>query len=144
MNLVEVVVAATVFLGACAGSAQMGAASTAAVHQVSQRQVALEQIEAQLLTGQALLQQVDWVGLNCTEAARAMQQQLNAGMPSAPSGLVRQVSLSADGHQVVLSVATAATGESQPILRQRWLSPAAYGLCGADQPLMQELSDAPI
>lgn len=140
MSLTEVIVAATVFLGACSGAAQMGAASAQAMTQQRQQAQQLEQIEAQLLAAApviraALAEAPQPLGSGtCAAAAEWMQIQLEAGLPAAGSGLGRQLSLSASGEQVQLTVQGAGD-----LRRQRLFSPAAFGLCGA---AVVEASDA--
>jgi hypothetical protein len=130
MSLAEVIVAAAVFLGACSGAAQMGASSAEAMTQQRQQAQQLEQIEAQFVAVAPLLRaarsEAPEPGGDCAAAAQWMQAALEAALPPLEPGLNRQLSLSASGEQLQLTVA--AGGKLQ---RQRLYSPAAFGLCGA-------------
>ena len=135
MNLCEVIVAATVFLGACSGAAQMGSSSAEAMTASRQRSVVLEQIEAQFLAVDPLLRDAAPPELlGCSAAAQWMRQHLDQGLPPLAAGLQRQVNLSSSGEEVqVVFVA------GDVLKRSRLLSPAAYGLCvAAAAPLDQE------
>ncbi|MFZ9620148.1 MAG: hypothetical protein ACO289_03005 [Prochlorococcaceae cyanobacterium] len=55
MNLAEVIVAATLLLGASSAAAQMGSASTAALQRSRLQAAAVEQIEAQFLASAPLI-----------------------------------------------------------------------------------------
>jgi len=138
MNLVEVVVAAALFLGACGGAAQMGASSAEAMTQGRRRGLQQEQIEAQFLAAAALLRQVDAArDPDCGIAAQRLHSQLAASLPPVQEGLVRQLSLVPASAQVQLSLAGAGG-----VLRQRWYSPAAAGVCGPSGAWGQERADA--
>lgn len=132
MNLVEVVAAASVFLGACSGAAQLGAASTQAMQHTRWQQQAVEQSEAQFLAAPAVLQAArqaaGWPAVtpvDCPAAARWMQQQLVAGLPAPGPGIARSIDLTPQGHQVVLALRS-----TVGLQRVRLFSPAAFGLCG--------------
>jgi hypothetical protein len=130
MNLPEVIVAASVFLGACSGAAHMGAATAGAMTQQRQQVQQLEQIEAQFLAAAPVIHAAQAAepaaSGDCAAAAQWLQAQLEAGLPPAGAGLGRQLSLSESGEQVQL-VLTAAGG----LQRQRLYSPVAFGLCGS-------------
>jgi hypothetical protein len=148
MNLIEVLVASALFLGACSGAAQMGASSAQAMTQGRQQEQLQEQIEAQFLAAASLLHQVEpSPDGTCQAAAQQLHSQLAATLPALPAGLVRQLSL-------VPASATASTPASTQVQltltsegglrRQRWYSPAAAGLCGPGPgtPSSQEATDA--
>ena len=142
MSLLEVIVASSVFLGACSGAAQIGAASAQAITQQRQQSQQLEQIEAQLLAVAPVMQAAraeapqGLVGSDCGAVAAWMQDRLAADLPPAGAGLERQLSLSAAGDAVQLTLAV--PGGPQ---RQRLFSPAAFGLCGN---AAEEAGDAPL
>lgn len=137
MNLTEVIVAASVFLGACSGAAQMSAASAAAISQSRLRAAALEQIEVQFLAAAPVIHSGLGPSTDCAAAARAMLQQLEASLPPLKPGLQRQLSLSASSEQVLLRFNT-----GSGVQRARLLAPAAFGLCGGPAP--QEAGDATV
>ena len=134
MNLIEVVVAAALFLGACSGAAQMGASSAQAMTQGRLQGQQLEQIEAQFLAAAALLRQVEpSPDRTCDAAAQQLQSQLAASLPPVEAGVVRQLSLVPGSIHLQLTLA----GEGG-LRRQRWYSPAAAGLCGPVSSWSQE------
>ena len=136
MNLIEVVVAAALFLGACSGAAQMGASSAQAMTKGRQQGQQLEQIEAQFLAAAALLRQVEPSSdrnLTCDAAAQLLQSQLAASLPPVEAGVVRQLSLVPGSIHLQLTLA----GEGG-LRRQRLYSPAAAGLCGPVSSWSQE------
>ena len=135
MNLPELIVAASVFLGACSGAAQMGAASAGAMTQSRTRTAALEQIEAQFLAAAPVIRAGVGESADCADAAQGMQEALEAGLPPLPQGVQRQVRLTASGMHVHLEF----TGSSG-LQRTRLLSPVGFGLCGGPAP--QEVADA--
>jgi hypothetical protein len=146
MNLIEVLVASALFLGACGAAAQMGAASAQALTQGRQQEQLQEQIEAQFLAAAALVRQAEpGSDRSCEAAAQQLHSQLAAALPPVPVGLVRQLSL-------VPASATASTPASAQLQltlssegglrRQRWYSPAAAGLCVSGTPWSQEGTDA--
>jgi len=149
MNLAEVIVAATVFLGACSGAAQMGASSAQAMSSSRTRAAALEQIEAQVLAVGPLLAaaraQGPIPGSSCRDALPWLQAQLDAGLPPLATGVHRTLSVDLTGEQ--LHLAFSAGGG---VRRLRLISPAAHGLCGlpapsqqtATSPSLQEPGDA--
>ncbi len=134
MNLIEVVVAAALFLGACSGAAQMGASSAQAMTQGRLQGQQLEQIEAQFLAAAALLRQVEpSPDRTCDAAAQQLQSQLAASLPPVEAGVVRQLSLVPGSIHLQLTLA----GEGG-LRRQRLYSPAAAGLCGPVSSWSQE------
>jgi hypothetical protein len=138
MNLVEVVVASALFLGACGGAAQMGASSAEAMTQGRRRGLQHEQIEAQFLAAAALLHQADDArDSDCGIAAQRLHSQLAATLPPVQAGLVRQLSLVPASAQVQLTLVS-----EGGLQRQRWYSPAAAGLCGPGGGSAQETHDA--
>ncbi|MEB3235406.1 MAG: hypothetical protein VKM98_08255 [Cyanobacteriota bacterium] len=149
MNLTEVIVAATVFLGACSGAAQMGATSAAAMTSSRARAAALEQIEVQVLAVAPLMAaaraQTPAPSSRCRDALPWLQAQLEAGLPPLAAGVQREFSVDPTGEQ--LQLAFSAGGG---VRRLRLISPAAHGFCGlpapsqlsATSPSPQEPSDA--
>ncbi len=134
MNLIEVVVAAALFLGACSGAAQMGASSAQAMTKGRLQGQQLEQIEAQFLAAAALLRQVEpSPDRTCDAAAQLLQSQLAASLPPVEAGVVRQLSLVPGSIHLQLTLA----GEGG-LRRQRLYSPAAAGLCGPVSSWSQE------
>ena len=133
MNLVEVMVASVLLVTASSCSLQVWAGTSQWVRQAEQRQQQASQLEAALLSSQGQLQGLAGtpVAADCAVAgawlvAHLQAQPLAAGLSRAvspePGALVRVAISGAEGLQ-----------------RQRWLSPAAYGLCG--QAAAQEASD---
>ncbi len=125
MNLADVVVGALVFTAASSASLQIAAGSLhwAGAHQ--QRQNHQEAIELALASGQLLLERRAAAGgsaplADCHQAAAELAGAL-AELPLA-AGLERQLQ-----QQEGLVRLTIRAAEQPP--RQRWLSPAAYGLC---------------
>ena len=134
MNLIEVVVAAALFLGACSGAAQMGASSAQAMTQGRLQGQQQEQIEAQFLAAAALLRQVEPSSdLTCDAAAQQLHSQLAASLPPVEAGVVRQLSLVPGSIHLQLTLA----GEGG-LRRKRLFSPAAAGLCGPVSSWSQE------
>ena len=124
MNLVEVVVAASVFLGACGGAAQLGASSTQALQQSRQQQLSVELSESQFLAVPVLVRGSPQSVGGCAMAAQWMQQQLLAGLPALPQGFTRSVAVGPQKDQVVLTVLPPVGPQ-----RLRLFNPAAFGLC---------------
>lgn len=124
MNLVEVVVAASVFLGACSGAAQLGASSTQALQQSRLQQASVEHSESQFLAVPVLVRGAPQAVGGCAMAAQWMQQQLQAGLPALPQGFTRSVAIGPQGDQVVLVVKPPVGPQ-----RMRLFSPVAFGLC---------------
>ncbi len=125
MNLVEAMVASVMFVTSSSCSLQLWSSSASWARQAEAQQQRAAQLEADLLASQAQLTALagTQIAADCTAAS----SWLAAHMQSLPSGegIVRQVSAEPED-LVRLQVATA-EGEQ----RQRWLSPAAYGLCGS-------------
>ena len=140
MNLAEVIVSASIFLGACSGAAQLGASSAQAMTQGRLQAQALASVEAQLLAVAPLLQTQAPAqpALDCAAAAQLMVHQLASALPAAADGLQRQLSLTASADQVRLSLSTAAG-----VRRERLYSPAAFGWCAPANVVTQPPSDAP-
>ena len=134
MNLVEAMVASAMFVTSSSCSLQLWSGSASWARQAEAQQQQAAQLEAALLASQAQLTAL--AGTPIAADCAAASSWLAAHLQSLPSGegLVRQVSAE-PGALVRLQVAGAG-GEQ----RQRWLSPAAYGLCGS-QPAA-EPSDA--
>ena len=125
MNLVEAMVASAMFVTSSSCSLQLWSGSASWARQAEAQQQHAAQLEAALLASQAQLTALagTTIAADCTAASSwlaAHLQSLHSG-----EGIVRQVSAE-PGALVRLQVATAGG-----VQRQRWLSPAAYGLCGS-------------
>ncbi len=133
MNLVEAMVASAMLVSSSSCSLQLWAGSTSWARQAEERQQQASQVEAALLSSQAQLQAMAGTPLaaDCAAAGSWLAAHLQA-QPLA-GGLSRAVS--AEPGALVRVQISGAEG----LQRQRWLSPAAYGLCG--QPAAQEASD---
>ena len=128
MNLVEAMVASAMFVTSTSCSLQLWAGSASWARQAEVQQQQAAKLEAALLASQAQLTALAGTAIaaDCTAASSWLAAHLQS-LPSG-EGLVRQVSAEPGG-LVRLQVAAAEGME-----RQRWLSPAAYGLCGARPP----------
>jgi len=128
MNLVEAMVASAMFVTSSSCSLQLWAGSASWARQAEAQQQQAAKLEAALLASQAQLTALAGTAIaaDCTAASSWLAAHLQS-MPSG-EGLMRQVSAEPGG-MVRLQVAAAEGME-----RQRWLSPAAYGLCGAQPP----------
>jgi hypothetical protein len=128
MNLVEAMVASAMFVTSSSCSLQLWAGSASWARQAEAQQQQAAKLEAALLASQAQLTALAGTAIaaDCTAASSWLAAHLQS-MPSG-EGLMRQVSAEPGG-LVRLQVAAAEGME-----RQRWLSPAAYGLCGAQPP----------
>lgn len=126
MNLVEALVASVILVISSSCSLQLWAGSTSWARQAESRQRQASQLEAALLSSQAQLQALAGTPLaaDCAVACSWLTAHLQA-QPLA-AGLSRQVS--AEPGALVRVQISGAEG----VQRQRWLSPAAYGLCGGD------------
>ena len=139
MNLIEVVMAASIVLGACSGAAQLGTSSAQAMSHSRLQAQRLEQIEAQWLAVAPVLDAAEGEldPADCPAAAQWMQQQLQAGLPPLAAGLQRELRLSDNGDAVLLVL----SGEGLRT-RERHYSPAAFGLCTGVSPAHLEADDA--
>ena len=128
MNLVEAMVASAMFVTSSSCSLQLWAGSVSWARQAEAQQQQAAKLEAALLASQAQLTALAGTAIaaDCTAASSWLAAHLQS-LPSG-EGLVRQVSAEPGG-LVRLQVAAAEGME-----RQRLLSPAAYGLCGAQPP----------
>ena len=128
MNLVEAMVASAMFVTSSSCSLQLWAGSVSWARQAEAQQQQAAKLEAALLASQAQLTALAGTAIaaDCTAASSWLAAHLQS-LPSG-EGLVRKVSAEPGG-LVRLQVAAAEGME-----RQRWLSPAAYGLCGAQPP----------
>ena len=135
MNLVEALVASAMFVSSSSCSLQLWAGSSRWVHQADGLQQQAAQVEAALLASQAELAALAGtpIAADCTAATSWLVAHLQA--KSAPAGLTRQVQ--AEPGALVRLQVSAPDGPQ----RQRWLSPAAYGLCGGSP---QEQADGEI
>ena len=127
MNLVECLVASVILVGASSCSLQLWASSSSAADQAEQLQHQLGQLEIGLLASQARLAALaaQPVATDCADAARWLAAHLHS-QPLA-AGLTRDVSAET-GALVRVQIRAAEVGQ-----RQRWFSPAAYGLCGTTE-----------
>lgn len=127
MNLVESLAAAVILLIASSCSLQLWASGTSAAAVAEQRQHQLEKLEIALLGSQARLAALaaEPVATDCADAARWLVAHLQSQPLEA--GLRRVVSAES-GALVRVQISAVEVGQ-----RQRWLSPAVYGLCGPAQ-----------
>lgn len=135
MNLVETLVAAGILVISSSCSLQLWASSTSSAAAAEQRQHQLGQVEIALLGSQARLAALaaEPVVADCADAARWLAVHLQS-QPLA-AGLRRVVSAE-PGALVHVQVSAAEVGQ-----RQRWLSPAVYGLCGPTAPTTAPTSE---
>ena len=123
MNLVEILVASVILVISSSCSLQLWASSTSSAEQSERRRHQLGQLEIALLGSQARLVALaaEPVASDCADAARWLVVHLQSQPLEA--GLSREVS-TAPGALVRVRISSPGVGE-----RQRWLSPAAYGMC---------------
>ena len=135
MNLVEAMVASAMFVTSSSCSLQLWAGSASWARQAEAQQQQAAKLEAALLASQAQLTAL--AGTPIAPDCTAASSWLAAHLQSLPSGegLVRQVSAEPG------ALVRVAVSDANGLERQRWLSPAAYGLCGAQS---QEQGDATI
>ena len=128
MNLVETLVASLILAISSSCSLQLWASSTSSAAAAEQRQHQFGQLEIALLGSQARLAALaaEPVATDCGDAADWLAGHLQS-QPLA-AGLSRVVSVEPDA-LVRVQVRAVEAGQ-----RQRWLSPAAYGLCGPTEP----------
>ncbi|MCP9823785.1 hypothetical protein [Cyanobium sp. L1E-Cus] len=128
MNLVEAMVASAMFVTSSSCSLQLWSSSASWARQAEAQQQQAAKLEAALLASQAQLTALAGTAIaaDCTAASSWLAAHLQS-MPSG-EGLVHQVSAE-PGALVRVSVS-----DANGLERQRWLSPAAYGLCGAQPP----------
>ena len=133
MNLVEAMVASAMFVTSSSCSLQLWSSSASWARQAEAQQQQAAKLEAALLASQAQLTALAGtpIAADCTAASSWLAAHLQS-LPSG-EGLVRQVSAE-PGALVRLKVASA-----EGVERQRWYSPAAFGLCDAQS---QEQGDA--
>ncbi len=126
MNLVEAMVASAMLVTSSSCSLQLWAGSTRWASQAEQRQQQAAQLEAALLASQAQVSAL--AGTPITADCDVASSWLAAHLQAQPlaAGLSRQVSAEPGA---LLRVQLRGAGGEQ---RQRWLSPAAYGLCGLE------------
>jgi len=141
MNLVETLVASVILALASSCSLQLWASSTSSAAAVEQRQHQLGQLEIALLGSQARLEALaaepvaaEPVAADCADAAHWLTTHLQS-QPLA-AGLSRVVSAE-PAALVRVQISAGEVGQ-----RQRWFSPAAYGLCGPTAPTTEEQTDA--
>jgi Tfp pilus assembly protein PilV len=135
MNLVETLVASVILVISSSCSLQLWASSTSSAAVAEQRQHQLGQLEIALLGSQARLTAMaaEPVAADCADAARWLAAHLQSQPLGA--GLSRVVSAE-PGALVRVQITAAAVGQ-----RQRWLSPAAYGLCGSTEPTTEPTTE---
>lgn len=136
MNLVEVLVASAMFVTSSSCSLQLWSSGASWTRQAEAKQQQAAQLEAALLASQAQLTALagKTIATDCSAASSWLAAHVQA--QPAPSGFTLQVS--AEPGDLVLLQLSADGGEQ----RQRWISPAAYGMCGAAAVPAPELSDA--
>ena len=124
MNLVETLVASLILVISSSCSLQLWASSTSSAAAAEQRQHQFGQVEIALLGSQARLAALadEPVATDCADAAHWLAAHLQS-QPLA-AGLSRVV-IAEPGALVRVQVSAAEVGQ-----RQRWFSPAVYGLCG--------------
>ncbi|MEB3263434.1 MAG: hypothetical protein VKJ66_03585 [Synechococcus sp.] len=128
MSLIETSLAAVIFSGAAGCSLQLWCLGTAWSQRLEQQHRVADELEAALVAGLAAAREAAAGSSNpapsdCTAAA----EQLAARIQAAPAGGAVQRLLERRGDAVLLQVRS---GEP-PLERQRWLHPAALGLCAA-------------
>ncbi|MFQ6537788.1 MULTISPECIES: hypothetical protein [Aphanothece] len=118
MSLAEVLVSAVVFTGSATCSLQLWSTSTQWTQRAQQQREQLIELDGRLLAVQAELEQLAGqpVAADCGAAASWLAAHLSDLEPR--------------GEGVLLRV----EGQSG-LERERWLDPAAYGLCGAAEPV---------
>jgi hypothetical protein len=135
MNLVEVMVASTVFATASGSSLQIWAASAGTSQQGVQRQQVLERMEIDWLRLQAQWRQAapaeGALNQSCQEAAAEMVA-LAQRVPVPPQ-VRRQLEPSADGRALLVRLQS----QEPAVERQRLFSPALYGFCGDPAPVAE-------
>ena len=137
MNLIETLVAAMILAISSSFSLQLWASSTTSAEAAEQRQHQLGQLEIALLGSQARLAALAAkpVASDCAGAASWLVGHLQS--QPLVAGLSREVSAEPGAALVRVRISAPEVGE-----RQRWLSPAAYGLCGPTEPITEEQTDA--
>lgn len=136
MNLIETLVALMILAISSSFSLQLWASSTTSAEAAEQRQHQLGQLEVALLGSQARLAALEALPmLGCADAASWLVGHLQS--QSLGAGLSREVSAEPGAALVRVRISAPEVGE-----RQRWFSPAAYGLCGPNEPETQEHIDA--
>jgi type II secretory pathway component PulJ len=140
MQLVEVIVAATVFTAASGSSLHLFAQAASRSHATEARQQQLERIELDRLQLQAHWRQKLAEQMLCSSSSEQLQA-LAAALPPPPQ-LHREVSASDPGDG--LRVRWRLTGEAA-VVRERLVTPAGLGLgCIAGPPLTdRELEGVP-
>ena len=128
MNLVEAMVASAMFVTSSSCSLQLWSSSASWARQAEAQQQQAANLEAALLASQAQLTALAGTAIaaDCTAASSWLAAHLQS-MPSG-EGLVHQVSAEPG------ALVRVAVSDANGLERQRWLSPAAYGLCGAHPP----------
>ena len=117
MNLVEILVAASMLALSASASLQVWAAGASWSQRAEQRQQQHQHLEGELLAVQARLLQLAGtpIATDCDAAAHWLTLHLPV--------------LERHGDGVLLRLRAADGSE-----RERWYDPAAYGLCGGDGP----------
>jgi hypothetical protein len=135
MNLVEAMVASAILVSSSSCSLQLWAGSTRWTRQAEVRQQQQAQLDVALLNSQGQLAALAGTPMaaDCQAASSWVAAHLQA-QPLA-AGLARQVS--AEPGALVRVQVSGADGAQ----RQRWFSPAAYGLCGQPQPAISTAAE---
>lgn len=134
MTLTEVMVSTAVWMLTAVGVLQIWVAGGSALSGAQDRQQALEAIDADLLRARARVQslrlQPSGLSAECSAVAPALLQVLQVQPLRSLPGLTRQ--LRREGNDLWLSY-TYARGDRRDV-RQRLLSPEAFGLCASPSP----------
>jgi type II secretory pathway component PulJ len=138
MTLTETVVASLVFSLTATASVHVLNLVSVSVLDLERRQQRLDQLEAGLVASESLLRsesrQAAPVG-DCQQAAGRLLAILQSSSPK--PGLSRDLSLTASGEMLQLTLAVAGLGQA----RHRTYHPAAFGLCPSLS--AQEVARAP-
>lgn len=124
MQLVEVLVASTVFAVSAGGAMQMSAATAASTLMSRTREQVLESIEQDRLSLQGYWRRSTTQSMTCLAVLVMMESQAGQVMP--PAGVQRQLRRSSEGE--LLEITWQGIG-SEAVRRRRLVSPLALGLC---------------
>jgi len=124
MNLVEALVASAMLVSSSSCSLQLWAGSTSWARQAEVRQQQLAQLDAALLSSQSQL--VALAGAPIAADCIAASTWLAAHLQAQPAPPEVDLQVRAEPGALVRVQVAGAEG----VQRQRWFSPAAYGLCG--------------
>jgi hypothetical protein len=128
MSLVEALVASAMLVSSSSCSLQLWAGSTSWARQAEGRQQQQAQLDAALLSSQSQL--VALAGAPLAADCQAASRWIAAHLQAQPAGFGVELQVRAEPGGLVRVQVAGAEG----VQRQRWFSPAAYGLCGEPQP----------